>query len=113
MPFTLALNEDTHVFEYVTAEGFTHPAAHLSGAQKNISAVVLQMAIFEVVQPNINLFLVDEPSESLDEENKIIMADLFQRMNRMLPTIEGTMMIVSRDTQLIESCETVLNVSEV
>lgn len=113
MPFTLALNEDTHVFEYVTAEGFTHPAAHLSGAQKNISAVVLQMAIFEVVQPNINLFLVDEPSESLDEENKIIMADLFQRMNRMLPTIEGTMMIVSRDTQLIESCENVLNVSEV
>lgn len=113
MPFTLALNDDTHVFEYVTAEGFTHPAAHLSGAQKNISAVVLQMAIFEVVQPNINLFLVDEPSESLDEENKIIMADLFQRMNRMLPTIEGTMMIVSRDTQLIESCENVLNVSEV
>jgi ABC-type ATPase involved in cell division len=113
MPFSLTLNEDTHVFEYVTAEGFTHPAAHLSGAQKNISAVVLQMAIFEVVQPNINLFLVDEPSESLDDENKIIMADLFQRMNRMLPAIEGTMMIVSRDMQLIDSCENVLNVSEV
>lgn len=113
MPFSLTLNEETHVFEYVTAEGFTHPAAHLSGAQKNISAVVLQMAIFEVVQPNINLFLVDEPSESLDDENKIIMADLFQRMNRMLPAIEGTMMIVSRDMQLIDSCENVLNVSEV
>lgn len=113
MPFSLSLNEDTHVFEYVTAEGFTHPAAHLSGAQKNISAVVLQMAIFEVVQPDINLFLVDEPSESLDDENKIIMADLFQRMNRMLPTIEGTMMIVSRDMQLIDSCENIINVSEV
>ena len=112
MPFSLRLNPDTHLFEYTTAAGHVHPAGHLSGAQLNISAVVLQMAIFEVVQPQINLFLVDEPSEALDDQNKMMMAALFQRMNTLLPAIAGTMLIVSRDWQLIDSCGNVINVNE-
>lgn len=112
MPFTLYLDEAKHTFMYKTIEGFEHPAAHLSGAQRNISAVVLQMAILAVVQPLMNLFLIDEPSESLDVENKLIMASLFDRMNNMLPSIEGVMLIVTRDDQLIESCSNVLNISE-
>lgn len=110
MPFSLRLNTDTHTFEYTTLEGFTHPAAHLSGAQKNIASVILQMSIYEVIQPQINIFLVDEPSESLDEENKHIMADLFARMNNLLPAIKGVMLIVSRDQQLIDNCENVLTI---
>lgn len=113
MPFTLRLNPDTRTFEYTTTGGYTHPAAHLSGAQRNISAVILQMAILATVYPNINLFLVDEPAESLDAENKKTMAELFQHMSRMLPTIEGVMLIVTRDDQLIESCGSVFNVNEV
>lgn len=111
MPFNLRLDPDTRLFSYTTEGGFEHPTAHLSGAQKNISAVALQMALVEVIRPNINLFLFDEPSESLDVENKIVMADLFRRMNRMLPSIGGTMLIVSRDEQLIESCENVININ--
>ena len=38
--------------------------------------------------------------------------DLFQRMNRMLPSIGGTMLIVSRDQQLIDSCESVININQ-
>lgn len=112
MPFTLELNNTTRLFQYTTDMNFLHPASHLSGAQKNISALALQMAIFEVIQPNINLFLVDEPSESLDVENKAIMADMFQRMNNMLPTIDGTMLIVTRDTQIIEACNNRLDITE-
>lgn len=112
MPFSLRLNPDTRTFDYTTADGYQHPACHLSGAQKNISAVALQMALVEVIQPNLNLFLFDEPSEALDVENKYIMAEMFKKMNRLLPSIGGTMMIVSRDEQLIESCENVININQ-
>ena len=112
MPFNLRLDPDTRLFSYTSEGGFEHPTAHLSGAQKNISAVALQMALVEVIRPNINLFLFDEPSESLDVENKIVMADLFQRMNRLLPSIGGTMLIVSRDQQLIDSCECIIDINQ-
>lgn len=112
MPFNLRLDPDKRLFSYTTEDGFEHPTAHLSGAQKNISAVALQMALVEVIKPNINLFLFDEPSESLDIENKYVMAELFRRMNRLLPSIGGTMLIVSRDEQLIESCENVINIQQ-
>ncbi len=112
MPFSLSLNPETRVFEYTNNQGYVHPAAHLSGAQKSISAVAIQMAVFETVQPSINIFLVDEPSEALDIENKVIMAELFQRMNNMLPAIQGVMLIVSRDEQLINSCENIINIEE-
>ena len=111
MPFNLRLDSDTRLFSYTSEGGFEHPTAHLSGAQKNISAVALQMALVEVIKPNINLFLFDEPSEALDVENKIVMSDLFRRMNRLLPSIGGTMLIVSRDEQLIESCENIIDVT--
>ena len=111
MPFNLYLDKDQRVFKYISEGGFEHPTAHLSGAQKNISAVALQMALVEVISPNINLFLFDEPSEALDTENKIIMAELFKRMNRLLPSIGGTMLIVSRDEQLIEACENTININ--
>lgn len=112
MPFSLYLNENTHVFEYKTSGGFVHPASHLSGAQKSISSVVLQMAMLSVIGPQMNLFLVDEPSEALDDENKIVMADLFQRLNNLLPSMDGVMLIVTRDTLIIESCENVINVGD-
>lgn len=111
MPFNLYLDKDQRVFKYTSEGGFEHPTAHLSGAQKNISAVALQMALVEVISPNINLFLFDEPSESLDAENKIVMSELFKRMNRLLPSIGGTMLIVSRDEQLIEACENTININ--
>lgn len=112
MPFSLFLNKDQRVFQYVSEGGYTHPTAHLSGAQKNISAVALQMALVEVISPNINLFLFDEPSEALDTENKIVMAELFKRMSRLLPSIGGTMLIVSRDEPLIEACENTININQ-
>lgn len=113
MPFSLFLNKETHLFEYATADGFVHPASHLSGAQKNIAAVILQMAIFETLAPRLNIFFVDEPTEALDPENTAIMAQLLQKMSRMLPSIDGVMLLATRDEQLIDSCENTINVSEV
>lgn len=110
MPFSLYLKDDTHTFAFSTPDGFEHPTVHLSGAQKNMSSVALQMALFNVIHPHINLFLIDEPSEALDDGNKVVMAEMFRRMNNMLSAMNGTMLIVSRDEKMVESCETVITV---
>lgn len=103
MPYSLRLDEDSHIFMYVTESGYEHVAAHLSGAQKSMSAVALQMALFSVMRPNMNLYLIDEPTESLDDTNKEIMASMFNKMNTMLESISGTMLIVTRDKPIVES----------
>ena len=51
-----------------------------------------------------------EPSEALDDGNKVVMAEMFRRMNNMLSAMNGTMLIVSRDEKMVESCETVITV---
>ena len=112
MPFQLYLNETSHIFEYTTEGGFVHPASRLSGAQRNISAVVLQMSILDVVSPRMNLFLVDEPSEALDPDNKLIQAEMFSKLSTQMPDIDGTMLIVTRDEQLIDSCNNNIKVSK-
>jgi len=112
MPFQLYLNETSHIFEYTTEGGFVHPASRLSGAQRNISAVVLQMSILDVVAPRMNLFLVDEPSEALDPDNKLIQAEMFAKLSTQMPDIDGTMLIVTRDEQLIDSCNNNIKVSK-
>jgi DNA repair exonuclease SbcCD ATPase subunit len=104
MPFSLRLDEEQRLFMYKTADGYEHPAAHLSGAQKAMSAVALQMALFQVMQPNMMLYLLDEPTEALDEENKAIMGRMFHRMSMMMPKIGGTMLIVTRDDQIVAGC---------
>lgn len=104
MPFSLRLDEEQRLFMYKTADGYEHPAAHLSGAQKAMSAVALQMALFQVMQPNMMLYLLDEPTEALDEENKAIMGRMFHRMNMLMPKVRGTMLVVTRDELVVAGC---------
>lgn len=111
MPFSLKLDPDSRTFVFTTPEGVQHPASHLSGAQQAMSAVALQMALFAVMQPNLNLYLIDEPTESLDDGNKATMADMFAKMQAMLPSVEGTMLIVTRDEPVIASCGNTIEVT--
>ena len=111
MPFSLKLDPDSRAFVFTTPEGVQHPASHLSGAQQAMSAVALQMALFAVMQPNLNLYLIDEPTESLDDGNKATMADMFAKMQAMLPSVEGTMLIVTRDEPVIASCGNTIEVT--
>ena len=104
MPFSVRLDEEQRLFTYKTADGYEHPAAHLSGAQKAMSAVALQMALFQVMEPGMMLYLIDEPTEALDDENKAIMGRMFHRMSMMMPKIGGTMLIVTRDDQIVAGC---------
>ena len=111
MPFSLKLDPESRTFVFTTPEGVQHPASHLSGAQQAMSAVALQMALFAVMQPNLNLYLIDEPTESLDDGNKATMADMFAKMQTMLPSVEGTMLIVTRDDPVIASCGNTIEVT--
>ena len=112
MPFTVYLDENSRSFVYRTADGYEHPTMHLSGAQKSMSAVALQMALFAVMRPNMNLYLIDEPTEALDAENKLIMADMFEHLAKMLPTAEGTMLIITRDEPLAQKCGNVVEIGD-
>ena len=40
------------------------------------------------------------------------MSSLFQRLNNLLPSMDGVMLIVTRDSLIIESCENVINVGD-
>ena len=105
MPFSLKLDPDERVFTFTTQDGYVHPAVHLSGAQKSMSAVALQMALLAVMRPGMNLYLVDEPAEALDGANKLVLAGMFHRLNKMFANMDGTMLVVTRDEQIVESCE--------
>ena len=103
LPFTVSLDESERVFiQHVN--GFDHPAAHLSGAQKSITACALLLALADVVSPNIRLFLFDEPGEALDSGNKAVMADSLQAASRALDK-SGTTIVVTRDQEIIDACE--------
>lgn len=112
MPFSLYLNKDTHLFEVMTTDGFIHPPERLSGAQKSMSSVILQMAVMSTICPMLNLFMFDEPAEALDAGNKVVMAELFSRMATMLPSIHGSMLLITRDQQLIDSCSRTIVLGE-
>ena len=112
MPFTLKLNPDDRLFSYTTKDGYSHPASHLSGAQQSMSAVAFQMALYSIAVPRMNLYLVDEPTEALDNGNKMVMASMFDRLNRMLPKADGTMLIITRDQPVIDSCGQLIEIGE-
>lgn len=111
MPFNIRLDPDKRMFLYTTPDGAEHPAAHLSGAQQAMASVALQMAIFAVSTPNMNLYLIDEPTEACDDANKEVMAQMFERMNLMLESASGTMLIVARDETTLASCGNTIEVN--
>ena len=76
-----------------------------------MASVALQMAIFAVSTPNMNLYLIDEPTEACDDANKEVMAQMFERMNLMLESASGTMLIVARDEATLASCGNTIEVS--
>lgn len=109
MPFTLRLDPESRTFVVTTETGHDHPACHLSGAQRSMAALALQMAVMRVLPLRLNLYLVDEPAEALDDPNKIVMGQMFNRMRELLSSVDGTMLVVTRDLQLVSSCSQVID----
>ena len=70
------------------------------------------MALYSIAVPRMNLYLVDEPTEALDNGNKMVMASMFDRLNRMLPKVDGTMLIITRDQPVIDSCGQLIEIGE-
>lgn len=100
LPFVLYLDPQQHVFKY-TQDEFIHPAGHLSGAQKKIAAMILQICLLAIVQPNIGLQMLDEVDASLDPANRIMLS---QMIARLAGTLRGSMLLVTRQEQTISQC---------
>lgn len=108
LPFTVSLDEQAHVFVYKTADGFLHPAGHLSGAQKKIVAMLVQLCLLELSGCRLHLLMLDEVDASLDSENRHMLADLFRRLSGI-----GNALIVTREEETINSCENQIKLEEV
>lgn len=107
MPFTVFLDDVSHTFCY-SMNGVCKPAARLSGAQKNIAAVALQLALVEMLSHDLNFFIMDEPTEALDDSNKRIMSSMFETLTEMLSQETGTMLLITRDEAVIENCSQII-----
>lgn len=107
MPFNVFLDDVSHTFCY-SMNGVCKPAARLSGAQKNIAAVALQLALVEMLSHDLNFFIMDEPTEALDDSNKRIMSSMFETLTEMLSQETGTMLLITRDEAVIENCSQII-----
>ena len=64
-----------------------------------------RVAVAKIILKNADLILADEPTASLDYENKKYVLDLFRRFVE-----EGkTVLIVSHDQEVIRQCDAVIN----
>ena len=112
MPFTLRLDPESRTFIATTEQGYDHPACHLSGAQRSMAAVALQMAVMRVLPLRLNLYMVDEPAEALDDANKVVMGQLFYQMRDILSAVSGTMLVVTRDAHVIAACNQTIDTQD-
>lgn len=111
LPFHLWLDVDQHIFLYRTQDGAVHPAGHLSGAQKSLASVILQIAVNSCVEPNLSLFLMDEPETACDDNNVRLMAQLFASLNAKVSNSNGNVLMITRQPVLIEECKYILELS--
>lgn len=109
LPFELFFDTEAYVFRYRTADGYTHPTGHLSGAQKKICAMILQVCLYEHAQPNLDLLLLDEVDAALDPANRIMLAGLLALLRR---DSGGCIMVATRERETIEQCTTVIDITE-
>ena len=106
MPFTLKLDPTKRVFRYkMTDSDVEHPAARLSGAQKAIASIAVQMALIATVAPNINTICVDETDAALDANNKFMAATLYRSLVGTLAGQEGSVLVISHSDTVLETAD--------
>lgn len=106
MPFTLKLDPTKRVFKYkMTDSDVEHPAARLSGAQKAIASIAVQMALIATVSPNINTICVDETDAALDASNKFMAATLYRSLVGTLAGQEGSVLVISHSDTVLETAD--------
>ena len=109
LPFELFFDTEDCMFKYRTADGYVHPTGHLSGAQKKICAMVLQVCLYEHVNPNLDLLLLDEVDAALDPSNRIMLAGVLAALRR---DSSGCIIVATRERETIEQCTTVVDITE-
>lgn len=112
LDFFVELNTDTHQFEYIR-NGAEHPAARLSGGEKSMAAVIVQLAVLNVVRPQLGVIAMDEPDAALFGENKFKMCEVLMAVRNSLLGTNGVALIATHDEDVMNCCSTNINVERV
>lgn len=108
LPFELFFDNTDCLFKYRTADGFVHPTGHLSGAQKKICAMILQVCLYEHVQPNLDLLLLDEVDAALDPGNRVMLAEMLALLRR---DSSGCIIVATREQETIDQCNNIIDIT--
>lgn len=110
LAYTVFLDHEDFTFKF-SSNGHIRNAGQLSGAQKTLCAIILQLALIRVVHPMLSVIMADEPTVFLDDENRGKLILLFQNMRGILSSSGTVFIIPTHDTDIISSCDGVFNLT--
>lgn len=110
MPFSLWLDKEEHLFKYkmLDDQAIEHSAAKLSGAQKAIASLVIQLALINTCNVQCRLLLFDEVDAALSPENKAAVVAL---QRSLLADSSFKLLFITQSEQLTDSCDNVVTLS--
>lgn len=110
MPFSLWLDKEEHLFKYKMNDdqAVEHSAAKLSGAQKAIASLVIQLALINTCNVQCRLLLFDEVDAALSPENKSAVVAL---QRSLLADSSFKLLFITQSEQLTDSCDNVVTLN--
>lgn len=106
MPFSIRLDPQERLFKYKMEDSeIEHPSAQLSGAQKAVASIAIQMALIATVAPDINTICVDETDAALSPENKFMAATLYRSLVEALAGDEGSVLVISQSEAVLDDVD--------
>lgn len=106
MPFSIRLESQERLFKYKMDDSeIEHPSAQLSGAQKAVAAIAIQMALIAAVAPDINTICVDETDAALSPENKFMAARLYRALVETLAGDAGSVLVISQSEAVLDDVD--------
>lgn len=106
MPFNIRLDPQERLFKYKMEDSeIEHPSAQLSGAQKAVASIAIQMALIATVAPDINTICVDETDAALSPENKFMAATLYRSLVEALAGDAGSVLVISQSEAVLDDVD--------
>lgn len=106
MPFSIRLDPQERLFKYKMEDSeIEHPSAQLSGAQKAVASIAIQMALIATVAPDINTICVDETDAALSPENKFMAATLYRSLVEALAGDAGSVLVISQSEAVLDDVD--------
>ena len=111
LDFTVFLDPEAHVFKYTRgSEAF--PAARLSGGEKAMAAVIVQLAVLHTVHPGLGVIAMDEPDAALFGDNKAKIIEVLKAVSNTVLGTSGIALIATHDEDVMACCSNNINIEQ-